>query len=128
MLVYEMLCGYPPFYDDSPYGIYQKILAGKIDFPKLFNKEGRPQWCKDFIRKLCNVDKYKRLGCTQRGPDEVKLHKWFRGVNWVVVEEKKLPTPWAPKLETEFDTQCFDKYPDSNDKVPDIEDTEFEEF
>ncbi|KAK7893058.1 hypothetical protein WMY93_022210 [Mugilogobius chulae] len=23
---------YPPFYDDNPFGIYQKILAGKLDF------------------------------------------------------------------------------------------------
>ena len=25
---------FPPFYDDTPFGIYQKILAGRIDFPK----------------------------------------------------------------------------------------------
>lgn len=25
---------FPPFYDDSAFGIYQKILAGRIDFPK----------------------------------------------------------------------------------------------
>ncbi|MGH0176026.1 UNVERIFIED_CONTAM: hypothetical protein FKN15_024447 [Acipenser sinensis] len=25
---------YPPFFDDNPFGIYQKILAGKIDFPR----------------------------------------------------------------------------------------------
>lgn len=25
---------FPPFFDDNPFGIYQKILAGKIDFPR----------------------------------------------------------------------------------------------
>lgn len=123
-----MLSGYPPFYDDSPYGIYQKILAGKIEFPKLFNKEGRPQWCKDLIKKLCCVDKTKRLGCSTRGAEEVKLHKWFRGVNWQKVEDKQIPSPWFPKMDNEFDTQCFDKYPDSNDNVPDIEDDAFNDF
>jgi protein kinase X len=29
-----MLAGFPPFYDENPYGIYQKILAGKIEWPK----------------------------------------------------------------------------------------------
>jgi protein kinase X len=27
ILIYEMLAGYPPFYDESPFGIYQKILV-----------------------------------------------------------------------------------------------------
>lgn len=25
---------YPPFFDDNPFGIYQKILAGKLEFPR----------------------------------------------------------------------------------------------
>ena len=25
---------YPPFFDDKPFGIYEKILAGKVEFPK----------------------------------------------------------------------------------------------
>uniref|UniRef100_A0A5F8A1U0 Protein kinase cAMP-dependent X-linked catalytic subunit n=1 Tax=Macaca mulatta TaxID=9544 RepID=A0A5F8A1U0_MACMU len=34
ILIFEMLSGFPPFFDDNPFGIYQKILAGKIDFPR----------------------------------------------------------------------------------------------
>ena len=41
ILIYEMLAGYPPFYDDNPFGIYQKVLAGKIDFPKHFDIEAK---------------------------------------------------------------------------------------
>ena len=26
ILIYEMLAGYPPFFDDNPFGIYEKIL------------------------------------------------------------------------------------------------------
>ena len=25
---------YPPFFDEQPFGIYEKILAGKIEFPR----------------------------------------------------------------------------------------------
>ncbi|GLD68115.1 rho family-interacting cell polarization regulator 1-like protein [Lates japonicus] len=25
---------YPPFFDDNPFGIYQRILAGKLEFPR----------------------------------------------------------------------------------------------
>lgn len=34
VLLFEMLAGYSPFFADSPYGIYQRILQGKIDFPR----------------------------------------------------------------------------------------------
>ncbi len=34
ILIYEMLCGQPPFVDDDPMGIYQQILAGKLAFPR----------------------------------------------------------------------------------------------
>ena len=34
ILIFEMLAGYPPFFAETPYGIYQKILQGKIDFPR----------------------------------------------------------------------------------------------
>ena len=33
-LIFEMLAGYPPFYDENPFGIYQKVLAGRMDFRK----------------------------------------------------------------------------------------------
>ena len=34
ILIYEMLAGFPPFFDDNPFGIYEKILAGKIEWPR----------------------------------------------------------------------------------------------
>lgn len=34
ILVYEMYCGWPPFFDEQPLKIYEKILNGKIDWPK----------------------------------------------------------------------------------------------
>jgi len=30
LLVYS----YPPFFDDNPFGIYEKILSGKVEWPK----------------------------------------------------------------------------------------------
>ena len=36
-----MLAGYPPFYDENPFGIYQLILAGKIEFPRFVETHAR---------------------------------------------------------------------------------------
>jgi protein kinase A len=35
--MYEMLVGHPPFYDDEPFLIYEKILESTIKFPKFLN-------------------------------------------------------------------------------------------
>ena len=57
VLCYEMLAGYPPFYDEDPLGIYQKILEGKLKFPWHFDRHS-----KDLIKKLLTADLTKRLG------------------------------------------------------------------
>lgn len=38
ILIYEMIAGIDPFNDEDPMGIYQKILKGKVRFPKDFDK------------------------------------------------------------------------------------------
>uniref|UniRef100_A0A0G2K247 Protein kinase cAMP-dependent X-linked catalytic subunit n=2 Tax=Rattus TaxID=10114 RepID=A0A0G2K247_RAT len=57
ILIFEMLSGFPPFFDDNPFGIYQKILACKIDFPRQLDFTS-----KDLIKKLLVVDRTRRLG------------------------------------------------------------------
>ena len=42
-----MLVGYPPFFDESPFRIYEKILEGKVQFPKWV--DGR---AKDLIKGI----------------------------------------------------------------------------
>ncbi|MCO5569398.1 hypothetical protein L7F22_023110 [Adiantum nelumboides] len=55
VLIYEMLAGIAPFADDDASATYQKILDGKISFPKHFSRSA-----KDLIRKLLTADLTKR--------------------------------------------------------------------
>ncbi|BFZ00977.1 hypothetical protein BsWGS_04016 [Bradybaena similaris] len=57
VLIYEMLAGYPPYYAENPFGIYEKIIAGKIEWPKHIDSVA-----KDLIKKLLNPDRTRRLG------------------------------------------------------------------
>ena len=50
--MFEMLAGYPPFYDENPFGIYEKILACRIPFPSFLDANS-----KDLIKKLCQPDR-----------------------------------------------------------------------
>ncbi|CAD8063725.1 unnamed protein product [Paramecium primaurelia] len=109
ILLFEMLSGYPPFYDNEPIGIYKKILSGLIEFPKFFDNK-----VKDLIRKLLNPDIQNRLGFNDNG-ESIKKHKWYRGVDWTRVENRQIPPPWVPYLRSEDDVFWFEKYPDSTD-------------
>lgn len=108
VLIFEMLAGYPPFYDDNPLGIYQKILDGYYEFPPYIESKAR-----DLIKAFLTADKSIRLGCNKKGSEDVKAHKWFRGVDWEVVYNREIPPPWVPKVRNNTDTQYFEKYPDS---------------
>ncbi|KAK2719523.1 hypothetical protein QYM36_005115 [Artemia franciscana] len=85
ILVYEMLAGYPPFFDDNPLGIYEKILAGKIEWPRSLDPVA-----KDLIKKLLVHDRTKRLGNMKNGTEDVKRHRWFKHLDWEDVFYKKL--------------------------------------
>lgn len=80
VLIYEMLAGYPPFFDDNPFGIYEKILSGRIEWPKHMDPIA-----KDLIKKLLVADRTKRLGNMRQGAEDVKRHRWFKLVEWPLV-------------------------------------------
>lgn len=110
VLIFEMLAGYPPFYDENPFGIYQKILAGKIEFPRQFDSKA-----KDLIKKLLTHDRTKRLGCLRNGAEDIKRHKWFGKLDWQAVYNCQMPSPYIPEVSHAGDTHNFDAYPDSVD-------------
>lgn len=113
ILIYEMIVGYPPFVDEDPMHIYQKILSGKIVFPKLFDKNA-----KALVKKLLTADLGKRYGNLKNGVDDIKQHKWFKDLDWNHLLEKQLPAPFKPPVKGEGDTSMFDDYPDSDEQPP----------
>ncbi|XP_050045099.1 cAMP-dependent protein kinase catalytic subunit 3 isoform X2 [Dermacentor andersoni] len=108
VLIYEMLAGYPPYFDDNPFAIYEKILAGKVEWPRHIDPVA-----KDLIKKLLVNDRTKRLGSMKNGAEDVKRHRWFKGTNWEDVLEKKLKPPIVPRVAHDGDTRYFDRCPES---------------
>lgn len=58
VLIFELLGGYPPFYDENPLEIYKKITVGVYVFPECIYPSAR-----DLISKLIEPDQSKRFGC-----------------------------------------------------------------
>jgi hypothetical protein len=48
---------YPPFFDDNSFGIYEKILIGKVQFSAHMHP-----LAKDLLKRLLVSDRTKRLG------------------------------------------------------------------
>ncbi|KAH9484172.1 cAMP-dependent protein kinase catalytic subunit 3 [Psilocybe cubensis] len=102
VLCYEMLVGYPPFFDESPYGIYEKILNGQIHWPKSMDRLSR-----DLIKAFLNPDRTKRLGNMIGGPQDILDHPWFRGVDWDALERREINAPIIPRTSSVDDTRHF---------------------
>eukprot|EP00922_Rhytidocystis_sp_ex-Travisia-forbesii_P049014 GHVS01072980.1.p1 GENE.GHVS01072980.1~~GHVS01072980.1.p1 ORF type:complete len:655 (+),score=99.17 GHVS01072980.1:253-2217(+) len=110
ILIFEMLAGHPPFYDEAPVGIYKRILAGKIDFPIHIDSASR-----SLIRRLLVADPTKRLGCLQGGAQDVSAHRFYKGVDWQHCIQRLIPPPFVPAVRGPLDTSMFDDYPESKD-------------
>lgn len=81
ILIFELLSGYPPFYDENPLEIYKKITVGVYVFPECILPSAR-----DLIAKMIEPDMSKRLGCMAGGSQDIRNHSWFKGVDWKIVE------------------------------------------
>ncbi|TFK25075.1 AGC/PKA protein kinase [Coprinopsis marcescibilis] len=114
VLCYEMLVGYPPFFDESPYGIYEKILNGQIQWPRHIDRLSR-----DLIKAFLNPDRTKRLGNMQGGPQDILDHPWFRGVDWDALERREINAPIIPRTSSVDDTRHFLRLPPpTTDEIP----------
>lgn len=100
ILIYELLAGYPPFYDnDDPKKIYKKIISGVIEIPDFFGLRVR-----HLILHLLNPNPAKRLGSKNDGR-EIMEHAWFRKVDWKNI--RKCRVPWKPPIKDVIDASNF---------------------
>jgi protein kinase A len=109
ILIYEMLCGFPPFYDDDRVKLYKKILAGKIYWPDHINPV-----VKNLLKHLITSDLTSRYGNLKGGSEDIKNHLWFAGVDWDKVSKLEITPPFIPNVRYEGDAGHFESYPEVN--------------
>ena len=105
ILLFEMLCGLPPFYVENLDKMYELIKTSSVKFPKRINLS---EDAKDIIRKLLEKNPKKRLG-SQRGIEEIKEHPFFQSIDFSLIEQKKIKAPFIPELSSDTDVQYFDE-------------------
>ena len=108
---YEFMQGTRPYYTANKKEIKDLILVYQ---PKIKTNEMKKGWSensRDFINKLLQRRPVKRLGYT--GIRELKNHIWMKDINWDLLKNKKIKSPFIPKEGKEY----FDKKYCQNDKT-----------
>ncbi|KAK4147011.1 uncharacterized protein C8A04DRAFT_9320 [Dichotomopilus funicola] len=113
ILIYEMLCGYTPFWDSgSPMKIYENILRGKVKYPAYVNPDAQ-----NLLERLITADLTKRLGNLFGGSQDVKNHPWFAEVTWDRLARKDIDAPYSPPVRAGAgDASQFDRYPEETEQ------------
>lgn len=129
VLVFEMLVGFPPFADAVAMNQFAKIREPeKLIIPDFLSPEAV-----SFIRRLLVVDPARRLGAMHKDLEDIKLHPWFAGINFVVrfhslgiftfspltmsivllqeLSMRKTMGPIVPRLCSPFDTSYYELVP-----------------
>ncbi|KAI4843753.1 kinase-like protein [Aureobasidium sp. EXF-8845] len=103
VLVFEMCCGWSPFYAEDTQQMYKNIAFGKVRFPRdALSTEGR-----NFVKGLLNRNPNHRLGA-KADADELMAHAFFADIDWDALGRKALVPPFKPKLKGELDVSNFD--------------------
>ncbi|KAF8737450.1 hypothetical protein AX14_012840 [Amanita brunnescens Koide BX004] len=102
VLLYEMMTGLPPFYDENVNIMYQRILRDPLNFPLDILPEAR-----SIMVGLLQRDPSRRLGAN--GAEEIKRHPFFsRYIDWNKLLAKKIQPPFKPSVESVLDVANFD--------------------
>ncbi|KAL8786706.1 MAG: hypothetical protein Q9213_002643 [Squamulea squamosa] len=103
VLVFEMCCGWSPFYADDTQQMYKNIAFGKVRFPRdALSNDGR-----NFVKGLLNRNPRHRLGAINDAED-LKAHPFFADMDWNALANKTIVPPFKPQLKSVLDTSNFD--------------------
>ncbi|XP_027862431.1 protein kinase C epsilon type-like isoform X3 [Xiphophorus couchianus] len=106
VLMYEMMAGQPPFEADNEDDLFESILHDDVLYPVWLSKEAV-----SILRAFMTKSPNKRLGCvTAQGcEDAIKVHPFFREIDWMLLDQRKIKPPFKPRIKTKRDVNNFDQ-------------------
>ena len=104
IVMYEMMIGRLPFYNQNTDTMFGNILVEDVRFPRNVNISGE---CRELLLGLLVKDPARRLGGGPSDAQEIKSHPFFDSIDWTSLEQKKIPPPFKPQVLSETDTRNF---------------------
>src|SRR5436305_9047786 len=101
VLLYEMLTGLPPFYDENTNEMYRKILQDPLHFPGL---DIVPAAAKDLLTKLLDRNGERRF--VANGAAEIKAHHLFANIDWRKLLQRKYEPSFKPNVVSSAHVPC----------------------
>ncbi|ORY89491.1 kinase-like domain-containing protein [Leucosporidium creatinivorum] len=103
VLLFEMCCGWSPFYAEDTQQMYKLICFGKVKFPRgVIGEDG-----KQFVKGLLNRNPKHRLGAT-RDAAELKEHAFFKSIDWDHLAARQIAPPFKPYVDSDESVANFD--------------------
>jgi serine/threonine protein kinase len=104
ILVYEMLCGMTPFFDENSSKMYRMVINDPVRYPGELSARA-----KDLIGRLLEKNPALRLGACEADVEEIKAHAFFSEIHWDALLRKEIEPAWKPQLKSEVDVGNFDE-------------------
>eukprot|EP00163_Fabomonas_tropica_P034676 TRINITY_DN971_c0_g1_i1.p1 TRINITY_DN971_c0_g1~~TRINITY_DN971_c0_g1_i1.p1 ORF type:complete len:990 (+),score=48.09 TRINITY_DN971_c0_g1_i1:1703-4672(+) len=112
VILFEFLCGVPPFNDPDIQMVYDRILH--LDIPWHLLPASTSPEAIDLLEKLLVLSPTDRLG--SRSVDDIKNHPWFREINFETLSTEErafLPQPYDDEDTSYFDDRGVAHHDDS---------------
>ncbi|RNF12738.1 rac serine-threonine kinase-like protein [Trypanosoma rangeli] len=113
ILLYEMIEGIPPFFNENSNDMYEEILKGDLKFGTDDDKEsGLPvisEQAKDLLHRLLDRNPQTRL----QDLEEFKKHPFFDDIDWEKLSQREIEPPFRPSsnIFCNFDEDFTSKEP-----------------
>lgn len=92
VMLYRMLCGSKPFKGKVDRDLDKAVIERKPQFPKeIFSKEAIL-----LLTGLLQKRPENRMGCGDKGIEEIKEHPFFESIDWGLLEAGYIDPPFVP--------------------------------
>jgi protein-serine/threonine kinase len=102
-VIYELLIGSSPFRIRLGESLNEEFYNKNLLIPDYVSEEAQ-----DLIKKLLVINPKKRLGYGDNGTKKIKLHPYFKNINWDDAWNQKLNPPFIPQIKDDLDLKYFD--------------------
>ncbi len=118
-LLYELLVGITPFFENDPILIYNRVLKGDIKFPSNF-----PASAKSIIKHLLDKNVGNRYGCLMKGVGDIKGHRFFKELDWNALSKQRGKPPYIPPLSNNEDMSLLNIITDEEEEATPVDPSE----